>query len=174
MRILAYLKGTRSLGPVYTKGDVTLSGAADADHAGDMATRRSTTGYYAFLNGTPVGWNSTLQRTVALSTAEAEMNALSSCVQMLLGLKNLLTEMGLGHAGILIDEDSESCIGMTGQFGPTARSKHMDVRMKFVREAVERGDIIVTKVDTRDQRADILTKALTKETFVRLRELTMK
>lgn len=50
------------------------------------------------------------------------------------------------------------------------RSKHIDTRFHFIRECVERGDIVVEYVSTQEQRADILTKSLGNIKFDELRD----
>ena len=81
-RILKYLKTTQDMSIVssgFNKGE--LIGFADANWAGDLDTRRSTTGYVFFLNGSAISWNSKLQPTVATSSTEAEYMGLYSTTQ---------------------------------------------------------------------------------------------
>ena len=81
-RILKYLKTTQDMSIVFSgfnKGE--LIGFADANWAGDLDTRRSTTGYVFFLNGSAISWNSKLQPTVATSSTEAEYMGLYSTTQ---------------------------------------------------------------------------------------------
>jgi len=69
--VLRYLRGTSRLGVIYG-GNEALKGYVDADWAGDIDGRRSTTGFIFMLNGGPISWASKRQSTVATSTAEAE------------------------------------------------------------------------------------------------------
>ena len=72
-RILRYLKGTAHLGLLYSKDDCNdCVGYSDADWAGDIDDRKSTSGYLFQIGGTAVSWRSKKQVCVALSTAEAE------------------------------------------------------------------------------------------------------
>ena len=74
--ILRYLKGAIDVGLLFGKGSsLSVRGYVDADFAGDIDNRRSTTGYVFTLAGGPVSWKSTLQATVALYTTEAEYMA---------------------------------------------------------------------------------------------------
>lgn len=57
-RVLRYLKGTMHYGPVYKVGLDALIGFADADWAGDMDERRSTSGFIFLMGGGPVSWGS--------------------------------------------------------------------------------------------------------------------
>ena len=88
-RILSYLQGTREYGLLYNKGDTEeCIGFADADWAGDVTDRRSTSGYIFQIGGTAVSWRSKKQSCVALSTAEAEYMALASAAQEQFGCNN--------------------------------------------------------------------------------------
>ena len=81
-RILRYLKGTVYLGLSYKKcADGNLIGYSDADWAGDVDDRHSTSGNVFLLAKGAVSWLSKKQATVALSTAEAEYVALSAATQ---------------------------------------------------------------------------------------------
>ena len=71
--IMRYINGTRKYGLLYDKEKVTdFIGYSDADRAGDLDDRRSTSGYLFKLSGVAVSWRSKKQSCVALSTAEAE------------------------------------------------------------------------------------------------------
>jgi hypothetical protein len=55
----------------------------------------------------------------------------------------------------------------------TPRTKHYGIKYHFFRDYVEKGDIKLHKVDTKEQRADIFTKGLVQAIFEYLRELLM-
>ena len=77
MHALRYVKATSTLGITYhPNSDLILTGYSDSDWASDINTRRSTTGYMFTLAGGAISWNSRLQKTVALSSTEAEYMAL--------------------------------------------------------------------------------------------------
>ena len=76
-RVLRYLKGTINYRIEYTKEKDCLTGYVDSDWGGDTINRRSNTGYVTYLSGGPISWNSRKQKSVALSTMEAEYMALS-------------------------------------------------------------------------------------------------
>lgn len=85
-RIFAYLGGTVSHGIEYRSGgsEAELVGFSDSDFAGDLETRRSTTGYvFCFANGA-ITWNSKRQKMVTLSTTEAEYVAASTATRELI------------------------------------------------------------------------------------------
>ena len=72
-RVLEYLKGTPGKGILFKRnGGLVLESYTDADYAGSIVDRRSTSGYYTFLGGNLVTWRSKKQNVVARSSAEAE------------------------------------------------------------------------------------------------------
>ncbi|XP_049405078.1 secreted RxLR effector protein 161-like [Solanum stenotomum] len=84
-RILRYLKGTTDLGLWYPKGsNFELVGYADADYAGYLAERKSTTSMAHFLGSCLISWGSKKQNSVALSTTKDEYVAAASCCAQLL------------------------------------------------------------------------------------------
>jgi len=87
-RILRYLKGTQNLVLFYRTGDsFDLIGYVDADYAGFLIDRKSTSGMAHFLGSTLISWGTKKQNFVALSTAEAEYVAATSCCAQLLWIK---------------------------------------------------------------------------------------
>eukprot|EP00253_Pinus_taeda_P025854 PITA_25854 len=70
--LLRYLRGTITYGLRYTVGDVRLLGYTDFDWAGNVLDRKSTSGCCFSLGFASISWMSKKQKSVALSTAEAE------------------------------------------------------------------------------------------------------
>jgi hypothetical protein len=176
-RILRYLRGTSDLSICYTRSSGStiphlLSGYVDADHAGDPNDRLSVTGYMFFLNGGPISWCSKRQPIVAVSSTEAEYYAASQAGLMTVVLRRLLSTLGvsLPHPTSLL-EDNAACIFMAHGVGALKRAKHIDVRVFKLRELVRDGVLVLTKVMTDYQVADILTKALPALLFERHRSV---
>jgi len=174
-RILRYLRGTSDLSICYTRDSTStvphvLSGYVDADHAGDPNDRLSVTGYIFFLNGGPISWSSKRQPIVAVSSTEAEFYAASQAGLATVVLRRFLTSLGvrLSHPTSL-REDNAACIFMAHGVGVLKRAKHIDVRVFKLRELVRDGILVLTKVATDFQVADILTKALPTSLFTRHR-----
>ena len=175
-RILRYLKGTKDMGLVYGESahGITLKGFADADWATDKDTRRSVTGYVFELGGAAITWNSKLQPTVALSTSEAEYMAASAATQEAIHLRRLLGDLGFPQEGpTVILEDNMGCICMSENPVMHRRTKHIDIKFHFIREAIERGDVVLTFTSTSTQVADLLTKPLPKVRTQKLRDYIM-
>ena len=163
-RVLRYLKGTLKLGIRYGCPDTPPIGFSDADWAGDIDTRRSTTGYVIMLNNGAVAWRSQRQPTVALSTMEAEYMALTEATKELIWMHGLLTELGYENENPTdLFTDNQSALALSKNPVSHARAKHIDVRHHFVRDAIQNNTIWVQYIPTEDMTADSLTKALGRE-----------
>jgi hypothetical protein len=171
--LLRYIAGTRDLGCCYTRQDseAKLVGYSDADWAGDIDDRKSTSGVLFFFGGCPISWQSTKQKIVALSSCEAEYVAATAAACQGVWLKRLLGEL-LGHDGGVpeLHIDNKSAIALTKNPVFHDRSKHIQIRYHFIRQCVEDGDIDVLFVRTNDQLSDIMTKALGRVQFQELRQ----
>ena len=170
-RVLRYLKGTMDLGLTYKKSDGNvLKAYSDSDWAGDQDDRHSTSGYVSVLSGGAVNWLSKKQASVALSTAEAEYIALSAATQEVIWLRRLLEDFGVNMSlSTEVLEDNQGAIAISKNPVRHNRTKHIDIRYHFIREAVEDGTVRLTYCPTKDMVADILTKPLPKGQFQLLR-----
>ncbi|GJU59943.1 retrovirus-related pol polyprotein from transposon TNT 1-94, partial [Tanacetum coccineum] len=163
-RIFRYLKGTVNQGLWYLKdSSIALTAFADADHAGCQDTRRSTSGSMQFLGDRLVSWSSKRQKSVAISSTEAEYIAMSGCCAQILWMRSQLTDYGLGFNKIPMYCDNKSAIALCCNNVQHSRSKHIDIRFHFIKEHVENGVIELYFVNTEYQLADIFTKALARE-----------
>ncbi|GLI65174.1 hypothetical protein VaNZ11_008635 [Volvox africanus] len=137
--VLRYLAGTKELGLCFGgDGDLAMVSYSDSDWAGDPATRRSTTGYVFLLGGVAISRKRQLQRTVAVSTMEAEYQATAAAVQEALWLRKLAGYLGLGSEAIEIQTDSQGAMSTGNNPITSVRSKHIDVQHHLVREQVLR------------------------------------
>lgn len=165
-RVLRYLKGTKCLGLQYKRtGMHKVQGYADASHA-TCHDRRSYSGMVFLHMGAAICWESRKQRTIALSTAEAEYVAMSEAAREAIFLKRLVSEIsGQVEMPMKIFSDSQSAVAIAQNPVHHQRTKHIDVRHHFVREAVEHGHIELEYVETSRMVADVLTKPLLKGKF---------
>ena len=93
LHIVKYLGSTPLvLALSFTGGDSTLDCYCDSDWAGDLESRRSTSGYSIFMGNDMVSWRSRQQPTVALSSTEAEYMFMCDCAQQILWIKSLFCE----------------------------------------------------------------------------------
>ena len=82
--IFRYLRGTSKMCLCFGSGDPILQGYTDVDYAGDMDSRKSTSGYLMTFAGGAVAWQSRLQKCISLSTTEAEYIAVvEACKEVL-------------------------------------------------------------------------------------------
>ena len=142
-------KGTLEFGLVYSKqyGNHMLSGYSDSDFAGNAEDRKSTTGMVFYLSESMITWVSHKQRCVALSTCEAEFMAATAAACQGIWLKNLMSYiLDVGTGPVVLYIDNRSAIDLAKNPVFHGRSKHIDVRYHFIRECIERGDIIVKHV----------------------------
>ena len=174
-RLFHYIKGTLDFGLKYVasnKGDLSLQGYSDADWAGDVSTRKSTSGYVFKLGGATISWKSKRQSVVALSSTEAEYVALSSAAQETVWLRHLLSSIGFeqSHPTILY-EDNQGAIALSKNPKDHPRTKHIDIKYHYIRECMEKKEAQLIYCTTEDMLADILTKGLPKVRYQHLRSL---
>lgn len=158
-RILRYLKGTQDLGIVIkSASSFVLDCFSDADWAGDTSTRKSTSGTLICLNDTPIIFKSQRQNLIALSTTEAEYVAAGQTIKELLWVRSLLQELKLEPLNINLWVDNQSAIRLikNPEFHP--RTKHMDIKLHFIRDHYKKKEFEVEYIPTASQKADILTK----------------
>jgi len=153
-----------------TDRDVLMAlGFADADLARCVDTRRSHTGFLFLLGSCLISWQSKQQTSVALSSMESENISACACTQEGIWLKRILEELGCIFSGpVTIFEDNQACIYYSRNPGDHQRTKHIDTKYHFVREQVKAGNIILEKIRTTDNLADLFTKPLTKKEFYNL------
>ncbi|WJX12869.1 hypothetical protein P8452_03321 [Trifolium repens] len=109
------------------------------------------------------------QVSVALSTAEAEYVAAGSCCSQILWLKQQLLDYDLKLQRVPILCDNTSAINLTKNPVLHSRTKHIEIRHHFLRDHVEKGDVVFEHVDSKNQLADIFTKPLATEPFIFIR-----
>ncbi|CAN0315217.1 unnamed protein product, partial [Discosporangium mesarthrocarpum] len=171
IRVLQYLHGSREQGIVYEQGSgLELAAFADSSFSGDRAGRRYVSGGAVVFGRAAVPWFSRTQRTVALSTSEAEYMAMGKVVKEALFVRNILFFMqpqcGVPE-GICVYKDNNGAIDLAKNPLSTVRTKHINVRYHFLGDLVQSKDISIYHVSTERQAADVLTKALEKESFFR-------
>jgi hypothetical protein len=170
--LISYLYGSRSLKLIYRKIPMylyRLVAYTDSDWAANLENRRSHSSGIIFLGKTPIFWLSTLQSTVALSTAEAEINALKEIVKAVLWIRGILRETGLFSAlePTEIYEDNQAAIEIVQNPEVSKRNRHYDMSYHFIRENLQEfKNIIISYVESADNIADIGTKPLQAMPFI--------
>ena len=146
---------------------------SDASFADDIDKRRSTAGILVLFNGTAIMWTSKTLKTIALSSQDAELMALSDCSREILFLQNLLDSVGYSVPKVTLHGDNVGSLFVAENPGDHHKTKHIEVRYFFVRQKVEEGKVILKYVPTTEQLADFLTKALPREPHQRLTAAAM-
>jgi transposase InsO family protein len=164
-RIMRYLKGTTDYTMTLGGDDsMRLHTYTDADWAQDRDDRRSTSGYVCYLGVTLVSWGVRRQKTVAMSSAEAEYMAASDAVKEILYLRQILSQLGVEQIEpTTLLMDNQGAEDMTHNPAYHDRSKHIDIRYHFIRERVDDGTIQPKHVSSKDMKADIMTKPLSRQ-----------
>ena len=165
--------------------DANYAGLWTYEHNQDPVCVRSRTGYVMTLSGCPIHWCSKLQTEIALSTLEAEYIALAQAMRELIPMRRKFDELcsffNLQHEHVnevksTIFEDNNGCISCATAPKMSLRTRHIAVKYHFVRNFFSpdcnlKHPFQLEKIDTKIQLADIFTKGLNEETFVRLRTL---
>ncbi len=157
----------------------SLVAAVDADWGGDKHTRRSTTGYVVTVNGSPIFWKSKRQTVIALSSADSEYVALSSCAKDVSWLRKLywevchqtpwLEQLRFAPTQVLVDSTAAQSIAASWQ--ASSWTKHISLKHHHVRELIVNGTIVLCHVASKDQPADLLTKVTVFDVLCRIMAL---
>jgi transposase InsO family protein len=180
IRILRYLKGTRDLQLVLGgRSSLSLVGHSDSDYANCKDTSRSIAGYCFSLSSGMVSWSSKKQEITADSSCYAEYIALHESGRELLFLRQLLDGLGFlsnatpstpnVNSSTPLFCDNDAAVRLTQDYVWHSRVKHIRVKFHSIRELVRLGDTTISRVNSADNIADILTKPLGRVAFERLR-----
>lgn len=163
-RVFRFLKATAAYKILYGTTKSNVLGYCDADWAGDLDNRKSTTGYVFLLNGGAISWSTKKQPTVALSTTEAEYMAIVNATQEAIWLRNLYNQFFPNNGkSILLHCDNQGALQLSknGVFSP--RTKHIHIKLEFIKECIENKIINLTYISTNEMLADIFTKGIAKD-----------
>ena len=141
---------------------------SDSDWAGNKDSRRSVSGYIMYLKGVPILWKLKLQRTVALSSTEAEYYALSEAAKEIKFLIQVMQSLDMEvKLPIVVRVDNVGTIFMAENNTATSRTRHIDARRHFVREFIVDGIMKIIFVRSEFNLSDGLTKNITQEIYNR-------
>jgi len=158
--ILQYVAGNLDRKLIYTpSGGLEITGYVDAAYANEEGYF-SRSGYVFLLGGSLITWYSHKQSVHAQSAAEAEYYAAVSAGNEAVWLKKLLLDLGIKQDTVILYEDNQACIALTKNPQDHKRTKHIQVKFHVIREYVAKGWIKLVYCPTKDQLADIFTKAV--------------
>ena len=173
--MLKYLYKTKDLNLTFDcnlNSHEILDCFVDSDWAGDSINRKSISGYLIRFYGTLIYWKTHKQGIVTKSSTFLEYVALSEAVTEALVIKDLLAEFEIKiNKPVSIYEDNSGAIAIAKNGNLTKNSRNIEIHYHYVHESSLKNEIDVIKVDTKDNLADILTKASSKEEFIKFRKL---
>ena len=168
--MFTYLARHATVGLTYDTKPSFLSGVTDAS----LEKGKSTSGYLVKWQGAAISWASTIQKSTALSSTEAEIYALSEGAKDVIYFRKLLTGLGEStNSPTPCATDNKGARDLAYNPEHHKRSKHIERRHFYVRDMVEAMHITVPFVSTFNNQADMLTKPLPARDFFRLRAKIM-
>jgi len=143
-----------------------LEGYSDSNYATDPDSRRSITGYIVMINRAVVGFKSVQQKTIALSSCEAELMAMVSCAQEMIFVKHILDSIGFNiKTPMKLYCDNRGAVYLANSWTIGGRTKHIDIRQYYLRDLKELKLLMYLWIKGSVQRADGFTKNVDGSTF---------
>ena len=152
--------------PIPLIDELEITTFVDSDHAHDKVTRRSITGIIIIIGRTPVFFSSKRQGAIETSTYGAEFCAMRTAVEEVQSVRYMLRCLGVKvrHSS-LVCGDNLGVIQNSTISDSLLKKKHVAIAYHKTREAAAAGIIHPIKVSSKNNFADILTKAVTGKTF---------
>ncbi|XP_038897912.1 uncharacterized mitochondrial protein AtMg00810-like [Benincasa hispida] len=166
-RILRYLNASLGRGLMFRKSDRRcIEAYTDANWAGSMVDRKSTSSYCTFVWGNLVTWGSKTQGVVARSSTEAEYRAMSLGICEEMWLEKVLIDLNQSHDGPMkLYCDNKAAISIANNPVQHDRTKHVEIDKHFIKERLDSGNICVPYFPSSQQIAYVLTKGLSRQLF---------
>nr|GEW85368.1 copia protein [Tanacetum cinerariifolium] len=142
---------------------------ADYDHAGDYVDCKSTSGVCTFMGCCLKSWFAKKQTALTISTTEAEYVSAGKAYQQALWMKQALIDYDIRLDNVLITCVNKGATDLSKNPIQHSRTKHIEIRLHFLRDKVQMGNISIVKVASEDNIADIFTKPLKRKVFNYLR-----
>ena len=149
MRILRYLKFIPGKSILFTKNVdcQSVDAYSDADWAGAIDDRRSTSRYFTFVGGNFVTWRSKKQNVVARSSVEAEFRGMTLGICEVLWLRLLLMDLGyMPRQSIWLYCDNKVVCDIAHNPVQHARTKHVEVDRFFIKEKLNEKIVELLKI----------------------------
>lgn len=161
--VLRYLKETMTEGITYKKNGKMLKLYSDASWNNTL-DGKGFSGYISKLAGGAISWQCKKQEVVALSTCESEFMALTEAIKELIWIKRIFIDLKqedkLGN--LIIYADNQAAIKLSSNSTYHSTTKHIQRKYFFIRDEIDRYKINLKYIESKDNAADFLTKAVTK------------
>ena len=161
-RVLLYLKKTKNYGINFSRSslhDVQLKIYVDSSFA-NGPNRRSINGYIILVNDNVIHWKTKISPMVYQSTTEAEFVAVALMLKDVEWVHNILSEIGINISLSVVFCDNQGAIKIFRASSSTARTKHLDYRLQYIKDLFNQGKYTLKYVTSEDNIADIFTKPL--------------
>jgi hypothetical protein len=176
-RIMKYLDDTNDRGLVLNPmwkwngskdHEFIISGRSDSDYAKNTQTQKSIYGYRVLLEGAPVIFKRSTQKSVALPVCEAEQTAGVLCAQDMLYIQNVLKLMGLKvKLPMLLEMGSKGTVDFANSWSIAGRTRHVDVQQCFLWALTESKVMDIKWIKGSENDADVFTKNLDGPAFLK-------
>ena len=171
-RLVKYVIDTKTKGLIMSPDEATdpsvwkMVAFCDSDYAGDKDGRKSVSGFAIYIQGCLISWKSRKQKSVTLSSSEAEYVAISEVCAELIFLKQVLEFLNIKLTlPIIVRVDNVGAIYLANNAISGPRMKHVDIRYHFVRDLIETGIVEISFVRSEENDSDVFTKNLGEELF---------
>ena len=163
-KVMRYLQGTKDYMLMYRQTDnLDLVGYSDADFAGCVDSRKSTSGYIFIMAGGAVSWRSVKQTLIATSTMEAEFVSCFQATSQGVWLKSFISGLRVMDSisrPLKIFCDNSAAVFLAKNNKSGSRSKHIDIKYLAIREHVKEKKVVIEHISTELMIADLLTKGM--------------
>ncbi len=197
-QVLRYIDSTQEMGLTFASSESEISAYVDADFASDYtmpvqqidaanaetaevisesdlkeeiyAKHKSTSGCLIQAYGNSVAWLCRKQPAITTSTMEAEFVAVAESSSLIIFIREITAEIHNSTSKpVTIYEDNVSTSTLLKSIFHHGKLKHLVLRILKVKELIWQNIVRINQIATKDQIADIFTKRLQTDTFLRLR-----
>ena len=145
-----------------------ICGRSDSNYAANTDDRRSVSGTSVKVDGCPVIFRSNTQKYVTLSVTEAELGAGVTCAQDMMHIYRIMTSLDLQvELPMVLEMDNKGAVDAANNHSVGGRTRHMDVRMYFLRELKAQGLLVIKHLPGDDNDTDIFTKNTATPVFLK-------
>jgi hypothetical protein len=173
IRVLKYIKHTKHLGITFECDVMSVIAYIDASY-GCHDDGRSHSGKTISLGRGAVYSESTKQRLTTKASTEAELVSLSDGSSQIIWTRDFMIHQGYQVGPATIYQDNMSTIALVKKGKPASKkTRHINIRYFFIKDRVEAGEIKITYCPTEKMVADLLTKPIMGEMFIKLRKMLL-